>query len=181
VTIDYADLIKHYNFSPSEKETFIELLMDKESLVEQASVAFMDSVKKYTPEESNDLAWVNEEIREFFDNDADYDYYTQYADQQVERDKLATLDVGLERIGQPLSDDQREALQAAMYQVRKDANLPEDTLPTKVVTVLQGPIAEKAAAILTPEQMNVLRQDQADDAQKAKLQYAVWLALGGGQ
>ncbi len=154
---DYADLINTLHLTSGQRLTFLDLLGGRDAPGGTAA------------------------LRRFFERPADYLTFQAYVRDLPERRSVRALRIGVERIARPLSAEQERALIAIFGRDRKarrssrsldeviTAN-PRDArrLLADYARVNQRVLAE-AAAILTPEQLEVLRRLQSEDFQRLKL------------
>jgi hypothetical protein len=205
VEVIFADLFQHLQLSPDQRDTLLKLLVQKQTTQADYSLKLMD------PSLSNDarsqlvqqLQAANDandaQVRDFFNNDATYVDYLTYVQQEPERMEVGSLTESLAGANLPLDPAQADALVNLMYQERSNFKFTQDFYDqTKInpqsitgpaadtflqeQAQLQSQIADRAASILTPDQMTIFRQNQATMRQlmQTNLNLARQLA-GGGQ
>ena len=201
----FADLFNHLQLSPNQRDALLKLLVQKQMNQADYSLKMMD------PSLSNDarsqlvqqLQAANDstdaQIRDFFNNDATYVYYQTYIQQEPERMEVGSLTESLAGANLPLDPAQADALVNLMYQERANFKFTQDFYDQTKISPqsitgpaadtflqeqaqLQSQIADRAAAILSPDQMTIFRQNQATMRQlmQTNLNMARQLA-GGGQ
>jgi len=180
---NYADLIKQFQFTPEERAQFIDLLVTKQMV----NMDFGMKVMKATPEEREALSDemkhatenADDDLREFFNDDADYKTYEDYQKQLAQRMEIRQLAPEMAGINQPLSADQQKSLLEIMQAERKAAPASDDandpTLGAEAIDRLikrqaetQKRIAERAASILTTGQLEVLLKIQEKNLEMTK-------------
>jgi hypothetical protein len=189
----YGDLIKSLNLSPDEADQFLKLLSDKQmsqmdaglklaagNLSADDRAALVQQIK-----DNSDAG--DAQIKEFLNNDADYTQYQTYTQQMPERQEVSTLSSSLAAAGQPLDPSQVDPLVQMMADERANFKFTGDLGngnsnpdPSKLTGAaidsylqqeaqLQSQIADRAASILTPEQLEVFKQNQANQLQMQKV------------
>lgn len=184
VEAQFAELMDELNFSSGERSEFIQLFTDARLKQMQLMPALM--AKDITAEERAKLmgqikdgdAKLDGDVRQLLKGEASYAHYRDYVDQQPDRTQVKSLQTGFNGIGQPISTDQAKALTAIMYEERRATAAPagaDDPAKTELqalagagaaekrresLRALQERVAARAAAVLTPEQLAVLKQQQ---------------------
>ena len=200
----YAELFTQLQLSPEQRARFIELLSEGQAASTEAGLKLVGGNLSAT-----ELAALRQQvkavadgldpkIREFLGDDAKFALYKQFTDQQPERTQLNALKASLAQSGQPpLSAEQAEALTSIMYMERKSFSFTpspsgDPANPMAIPSAeametryreqeqLQNRIAERAAAILSPEQLASLRRDQAarQESMKAATEMARQMLSG---
>jgi hypothetical protein len=204
VDVIFADLFKHFQLSPDQRDALLKLLVQKQTNQADYSLKMMD------PGLSNDarsqlvqqLQSANDttdaQIRDFFDNDAAYVYYQTYVQQEPERMEVGSLTESLDGANLPLDPTQADTLVNLMYQERANFKFTQDFYDQTKITPqsitgpaadiflqeqeqLQSQIADRAASILSPDQMTIFRQNQANMRQLMQLNLNMARQLAGGQ
>lgn len=202
----FADLFNQLQFTPEQRARFLEILSDGQGLLTESSLKLISG--NLTPEEKAALrdqvkdiqAVMDQKVREFFGDDTKYAAYKQYNEQQAERTQVTTLKRNLAESGvAPLTAEQSAALTDMMYLERKTfpfskptnrdaANPLEIPTPEAMETHLReqeqldNQIANRAASILTPEQVAGLRQAQARRLETLRSSGEMArMMMGGGQ
>lgn len=201
----FAELFTQLQFTPEQRARFIDVAYEAQAPLMEASLKLVTG--NLSPAEQAAIRQSAEEggkavdgkIRDFLGDDAKFAAYQQYQEQQPERTQLNTLKASLAQGGEPpLSADQSRALTEIMYAERKSFPLtpmPRDAAnplaapsPEAVATrlreqeQLQNRIAERAGAVLSPEQLAALRRENARrlETLKASSEMARQM-LGGAQ
>ncbi|MGH8047376.1 MAG: hypothetical protein ACREKL_09030 [Chthoniobacterales bacterium] len=181
---NYADLLTQFHFTADEREQFLNLLSAKEMLNMDYSVKVMKAAPEDREALSDELHKATEnaddDLREFFNNDADFATYENYRKQLVQRSELRELAPDMNSIHQPLSADQEKSLLDIMSAEQKAApstannmedptNMPEtmDRM-IKEQELLQKRIAARAATVLTTGQLEVLQRTQVKNLEMLK-------------
>ncbi|MDD5199099.1 MAG: hypothetical protein PHC88_04790 [Terrimicrobiaceae bacterium] len=189
---NYADLIGKFHFTPEERAQFLALVSAKESIDMDLGMKLL----KAPPGERQQLVTqqkaakenADADIREFFNNDQDFATYTEYTGQQAQRYELKALQPGLKAIDQPLTPAQETSLMGVLQSTRKafhfSASQGDPTLSADAQArmleeqaQLQQQVAAGAAAILTPQQLEVFRKTQARQLQMMKTGFEMSRAM----
>ncbi len=200
----FADLFKHLQLSPDQRDRLLKLLVEKQTNQAEYSLKMMDASLSNAArsqlvqqlQTANDSA--DAQIRDFFNNDADYAFYQSYVQQEPERMEVSALTDTLASANLPLDPAQADALVNLMYQERANFKFTLDfydqtKLNPQSITgpaadtflqeqeQLQNQIAQRAAGMLTSEQMTIFRQNQANMRQlmQTNLTMARQLAVSG--
>ena len=202
----FAELFTQLQFSPEQRARFIDLLSEGQAATTEAGLKLVSG--NLSPAEQAALRQqvkeltdaIDPKVREFLGDDAKFAVYKQFTEQQNERAQVSSLKASLAQAGQqPLSADQSALLTNLMYAERKSFSFTPSpggdpanplAIPSAEATEirmreqeqLQNRIADRAASILSPEQLITLRQDQARrlEAMKASTEMARQM-LGGAQ
>jgi len=198
----FADLFTRLQLSPDQRDTLLKLLVQKQTNQADYSLKMMD------PSLSNDarsqlvqqLQAANDatdaQIRDFFNNDATYVYYQTYVQQEPERMEVGSLTESLAAANLPLDPAQADALVSLMYQERANFKFTQDFYDQTKITPqsitgpaadtflqeqaqLQSQIADRAASLLTPDQMTIFRQNQATMRQLMQTNLSMARQLAG--
>jgi hypothetical protein len=181
----FAELFTQLQLSPEQRARFIDLLSEGQAATTDAGLKLVTGnlsamEQAALRQQLKDLSdGLDPKIREFLGDDAKFALYKQFTDQQTERSQLTRLNASLAQSGQPpLSTEQSAALTSIMYAERKsfsftpspsgDPANPMAVPSTEAMDTmvreqaqLQNRIADRAAAVLSPEQLASLRRDQA--------------------
>ncbi|MES1166718.1 MAG: hypothetical protein ABUL68_01820 [Pseudomonadota bacterium] len=181
----FTDLMNQLGMSPEDRTRFIDLMSEKQMNTVDIGLKMMsgnlsDTDRAAVVQQVKDAnAASDAKLRDFFGNDATYATYQDYVAQQPVRTQVTALNSSLAAAGQPLSPEQSNALAGVMTDARKNFIFTKDFGdPTNVdprtamdgpgmetyfqeQALLQGQIADRAAAFLTPDQVAALRQSQA--------------------
>ncbi|MGA2052200.1 MAG: hypothetical protein ABSH19_02685 [Opitutales bacterium] len=208
VEMSFAGLIKHFNLSPEERDQFVKLLTDRQ--MNQVDFGMQAMGSNLTADDRAALAQQikdanaadDAKIQQFLNDDADYSYYQTYIQEQPERTELGMLDNSLAKANLPLDPDQEDNLASLMYTARTNfkftqnysdpsaaAQIDPSTMTDQSIQTyldqeaqLQSQIADQAATILTPEQLDLFKQNQAQMLQLAKMGMTMSRQmLGGGK
>lgn len=202
----YGELFTQLQLTPEQRARFLEVLTEGQSGLTEAGLKLMSgnlgaAEQAALRQQIKELSESTEpKIRELLGDDARFALYKQFNDQQPERTQLNALKANLVQSGQPpLTAEQSTALATIMYEERKTFRYSpsasgDPANPMAIPTAeametrhreqeqLQNRIADRAAAILSPEQLAALRRDQA--RQQESLKTATDVArqmLGGAQ
>lgn len=199
----FADLFKHLQLSPEQHDALLKLLVQKQITQADFNLKMMD------PSLSNDaraqlvqqLQTANDandaQVHDFFNDDADYAYYQTYIQQEPERMELNSLADSLDGANLPLTPIQADSLLNLMYQERASFKFTQDFYDQTKINPqsitgpaadtflqeqeqLQNQIADRAATILTPDQMTIFKQNQAGMRQLMQLNLNMARQLAGG-
>jgi len=184
---EYADMIGHFNLSADEHDHFLSLLTDRETSQDDVILKLMDpsltvADRAALRQQQEDLKSASDaKVEEFLNNDGDYAYFKNYMDQKPDLTEVNALNTSLANTSQPLTQAQSDALVNLLYQERTNfkftVDLKSPSLNLSTITdaeiathfqeeqQLQNQIAEKAAAILNPEQLTALKRNQAQALQ----------------
>jgi len=207
VEMNFGDLIKHFNLSPAERDQFVKLLTDRQLNQMDISLKLMGG-GNITPDDRAALgqqikdtnAASDAQIQQFLNDDSDYAYYQTYVQEQPERMQLSTLNTQLTKAGIPLDPSQTDNLAGVMYDARKNfkfttdysdptASTSPDALSDQSVQTyeqqqeqLDGQIVEQVTPLLTPDQLEIFKQNQAQMRQLTQMGLNMsHQMLGGGK
>jgi hypothetical protein len=200
--IQYQDLLNHFQMSADERDQFMKLILDKQMARMDLGMQAMSADGNQTADEKAALkqqmseqdATADAQIQDFFNNDADFAYFQTYEKQLPEHQDLSSLNTSLTQAGQPLNDEQSDAMLNLMVQASKDskAATPTPTDPTQPPSGSamdaalqqqeqeQNEIAEGAASVLTPQQLDILKREQAAKMQMLKVGLQMSRQMFGG-
>jgi hypothetical protein len=198
----YGDLFKHFQFPPEQAGILQKLLLDKQMNQVDLGLRMMDPnlSQAERAQLADQLQAANAasdaKIRDFFSNDADFAYYQTYVQQQPERLEVSNFSTNLANANLTLDPGQSEALVNLMYQERSNFKFTQDfydqsKLDPAAITgpaadtflqeqeQLQTQIAQRAATLLTPEQLVVFKQNQATMRQMMQMNLSMGRQLSG--
>jgi hypothetical protein len=204
IEMTYARLIEHLRLLPEERDYFQRLLVEKQSNVQNLGMQFMNS--ELSAEERQKLAselqaaWTSGEakIREFLNNESDFDYYRKYNQQEPERKEVGMFEASL-ATADALDAATADALATLQSEARKNFPFTIDfydqrnfgnpaALNTAAVqrfldeqSKFQTGVAEKAAALLTPAQLDAYKQNQAAVRQMTNMQLTSIVQMATGR
>jgi hypothetical protein len=209
VQLAFGDLIKHFNFTPDERDQFVKLLTDRQMNQMDIGLKLMDGGNLTADDRAGLAQQIKDanaaddtQIQQFLNNDTDYAYYQTYVQQQPERTELSMLNTTLAKDNIPLDSTQTDSLASLMYDARKNfkfttdfsdpsaaATISPDTLTDQTIQTyeqqqeqLQDQIAEQAANILSPEQLAAFKQNQTQMRQLTQMGLNMSRQmLGGGK
>ncbi len=185
IDLAYSQLIRQFGLNPEESAFFKKLLFERQTLENDVLMARMDPNSR--PDDSKirtkKIAAIkeqsNESIRQFLNNEEDYQAFLGWEDSKLERQQLQMALPSFDSADALLSSQQREQLVDIMVTTRK--NNPTSKFKKDPNSSLSGldqvrlrqekndqQILQQAASFLTPEQLAVLESTQA---QRRKLYY----------
>ncbi len=192
---EYADMIGHFNLSADEHDHFLALLTDRETSLDDVILKLMDpsltvADRAALRQQQEDLKSASDaKVEEFLNNEGDYAYFKNYMDQKPDLTEVNALNTSLANTAQPLTQAQSDALVNLLYQERtnfkftvdlKSPSLNLSTISDAEIAThfqeeqqLQNQIAEKAAAILNPEQLTAFKRNQAQALQSDQTGFEV--------
>lgn len=178
----FGRLFKQFALSDQEQDHFRKLLADRQSLQTAVIMKQMDS--SLTPEQlkavrssnSAEIAAAKKEsdaaIRQFLNNDEDFETFKQWDDTRYERSTLQRAVGKFDAAGEPLTPEQRDQLLNVMVSVRKASPPvvasrtppPPGTNPGSAyqarVAADNEKILQQAASFLSATQLGVLKREQ---------------------
>jgi len=181
--MQYGDLYAAFQFTDDEKAYLKQLLADRTGKMADLGFRLMDSAltpeerKKVTDEINQQKELSNDQIRSFFNNDADYNTFQHYEDTKSERMMLSMNKSAF--ASEPLTPQQEQQLIDTMHTVAtQPGNVPKlDGSPDKfdmskltqanIDSQLQTmdrnaqAVREAAVQFLSPPQLEALKQTQA--------------------
>ena len=186
----YAELLDALQLTPEQRTRFIDLLAERQAATTDARMKLASA--DISADERRALAQEMQQanqatqgtIRELL-GDEKFAAFRSYTDQQAERTQVNMLKASLASSGAPLSAEQAASLSGLMYEERKGftftrnpgAGAADPTAALNSQTVetnlreqeqLDERIANRAAVLLSPDQVNALRQNQAARRQAAR-------------
>jgi hypothetical protein len=200
----FADLFAMLQFSPEQRSRFVDIMQENQSSQTDAALKMISG--NLTAEEKDKLqkeiqsaaTSIDEKIREFLGDDAKYATYKQYAEQQGARSEVTALKASLAESGQtPLTPEQASALTNIMYTEQKnfaftttrdrDSADPFAAPSAEQMEALLRDqerlnirVNERAASILSPQQLGDLRRTQAARQEAMKASVEVTRQFFGG-
>lgn len=204
----YGSLFKELGLTPEETGKFKELLLDRQMNAVEAGGAFMQLQSEDTDRSAamNELAAQQKEFDEHvkaFLGDARYAQYKDYNETMAERMVLNEFSQQMAGGQNPLSADQTSQLLEIMKQERKDmapvfgettadgsatvanfqAMMSEDKMDDlfKQQEEINQRVLERAKAVLTPEQLELLAAHQASQLQRQRGSMIIAVEMFGTQ
>lgn len=181
VKLLYTDLIKGLNLNEEEAGFFKTLLGKGYTKTQELGFKMREAseeerqalVEEMTrSEEANDKA-----IREFLNNDEDFQRYTDYKDRLPERQQIGRIRATMSSSKVPLDDETADRLMEAMHRVRKDSSGPDFYGPDAIEEVAKGGYEESFMAsweasqeALRPMVSNILNPEQLEAFQEYQKQ-----------
>lgn len=205
INMMYADLFKAFDLEGPELRQFKDLLVERQMKSMQMGLKFATGGKiseEERKEISDDIAQTNEsidaKIKEFLNDDEDYDYYERYNETQSERQELSQFKASLERTGSALEQDQEEELISLMYEARQNnellgemdfqnpANFDWENLNQERVDgylqalgTMQEGIVEQAGSILDATQLKAFQANQGQTRAMAEMGLNMAVQMSG--
>lgn len=180
--MQYAGLFSRFHFTDDEKADFKQLLAERLLRESELGIKMLDDI---TPGQRKALAEEFEtakkaadaRIRDFLNNDDDYDAFTNWEETKAERMQIEMGRSLFVSAGEPLSPQQEEQLIGVMLQVRKlprtmpDLTKPQNFDPAQLTQANidrqlaqydanAEAVAAQSAQFLTPTQVEALRTMQ---------------------
>jgi hypothetical protein len=205
IKMTYGDLISRLNLSPEESDYFQKLLLDKQMVQQNLGMQMMNPT--LTADERAALRQQiiqgmtddDSKIQDFLNSSDDYAYYQTYSQQEPERMEVGMFEssLGGDDTLDPATSD---ALATLMNSTRQSYPFTVDfynhsnfgnpaLLNTATVSQFldeqskfQDQVAQKAADLLTPAQLQAFKQNQGAIRQMTKMQMSnIVQMVGGGQ
>jgi hypothetical protein len=198
----YTELFALLQFSPEQRSGFVDMMAEVQASQTDIGLKVLSGNLSAQEQESlkqqvaNAEASTEQKVREFFGDEAKFATFKQYNEQQSERTQVNALRTSLAQTGQqPLSTDQASALTEIMYTERKNFRFTPSGDPANPIAapsaeavetrvrdqeMLNNRIAERAAAVLSPEQLANLRRNQAQRQEAIKASSETVRQLLGG-
>lgn len=139
VDMQYGGLFGRLNLSGKEREDFKALLGDKlmEGWDLKMELASLAATKEGAPGKIAELsaelkmkeASVDQKIRAYLGNEADYETFKNWEDTRPERMMLTVGSNAFSGVGEPLSREQEEQLVGVMFEARKSLGLGDSGRP----------------------------------------------------
>jgi hypothetical protein len=205
IALTYKDLMDRLQLSPAERDYLQKLLLDRQMVQVNLGMQIMNP--NTSPAERRALGQqiqqgvetANANIRDFLNSDADYAYYQTYTQQES-----AHLEVGMfegalsgdDTLDPATADNLAGVIANAQNNFPFTVNFYDHrnfgnpaVLNSGAVnkfldeqTQLQGQIADQAANLLTPAQLDAFKQNQGAIRQMTKMQLnSIVQMAGGGQ
>lgn len=199
----YRDLFDMLGLDEDKKEKLTKMLVDRTGAGMELGMAMM-SGEKPSPEEAKRMSEEmkvateasNKALKELLGDD-DYGKFDQFEKSQPERQQLSTLNSQLKDKGIGLSEESESQLMDAMFQERTNFKYDVDFSDQKAFDpekftapnmsryqeqqeVLRGKIMERAGTILSPDQMEIFRKSQEQQAAMEKMGMEMGLKMMGG-
>ncbi|MES2706895.1 MAG: hypothetical protein V4726_09870 [Verrucomicrobiota bacterium] len=188
----YRDLMDMLNLPPEKRDALTKILTDRADIGMEMGMAMM-SGKKPTEEEkkaqSEAMAKMTTDtdkaLKELL-GDEDYPKFDQFEKSQPERMQLNSLTAQLKDAGLELAPEAETQLMDAMYEERTQFKFDNDMgnqkntdmsrlTPENIqryqdqTAILRGKVYDRAAKILTPEQLPVFKKSQDTQAAMEKM------------
>ncbi|HTB62418.1 MAG TPA: hypothetical protein VK737_02420 [Opitutales bacterium] len=199
----FKDLLDRFNLSPEERDYMLKLLLDRQMVKISNGMQMMSPAT--TPEEraalgqniSQGVDADNAKLRDFLNSDSDYAALQSYSQQEKERTEVGMFESSLTG-DNSLSPDTADQLAGLLADTRKNFSFTVDfgneanfanpaVLNTPTINTYldeqaqyQAQVAEKAASLLTPAQLQAFKQNQAAMRQMSKMQLSNIVQLSGG-
>lgn len=205
VDMMFGDLYDEFELEGEDLELFKELLVEQQMTIAQLGMRMMKA--KDDPEASKALQTqiadyqeqYKEKIREFLNDDGDFETYEFHTKTQSERMELNAFEDSAEKAGHPLSAEQKDSLVRMMFEERKafkfDSNFEEsdpefeyNKLDSENVNrhleqmgEVQAIISERSGEILSPEQVPLFQKNQESFLQMIEMQMKMAATMMGGK
>ncbi|MDB6070261.1 MAG: hypothetical protein JWL81_1432 [Verrucomicrobiales bacterium] len=200
----YRDLFDLLGLDATKQESLTKLLQERSSAGMELGLAMMggepisDEDKKKKMEEMKLANEESDKVMKELLGDADFTKFQQFEKSQPERQQLNALNGQLKDKGIGLSEQAESQLMDAMFNERTNfkydvnfadqknfdpSQFTEQNLGrfTEQQAELRGKILEKAGGILTPEQLDVFRKSQEQQAAMEKMGMEMGLKMMGGK
>ncbi|HVU38285.1 MAG TPA: hypothetical protein VHC95_08120 [Opitutales bacterium] len=199
----YAALLDHLKLAPDERDYMQKLLLEKQMVQVTLGMQMMDPTLPADQRAAlgrqigEGLAAEDAKIHDFLNSDQDFAYYQTYAQQEPERLEVGMFAQSLDGANalDPATSDQLATMlndsrntypfTVNFYDHRNFGN--PAVLNSAAVnqfldeqTKYQAAVAEKAATLLNPAQLEAFKQNQAAMRQMTKMQLNSILQLSGG-
>lgn len=199
----YARLMEKLDLTPEERDHLLNLLIEKQTNLQNLGMQMMNP-NLSTEERTGILnqlrdAWISGEakVREFINDDADFAYYQKYNQQEPERKEVGMFESSLPA-DSALDAATADALATLQNESRKKfpftvdfynqenfgnvAALNTDSVRTFLdeQSRFQAQVAEEAARLLNPTQLDLYKKNQAAVRQMAAMQLNTIVQLAGG-
>ncbi len=203
IAMTYKDLLDRLKLSPQERDYMQKLLLDRQMVQVSNGMQMMNA--SLSPDDRAALgqqimqgvADDNAKIHTFLNSDADYATYQSYSGQETERTEIGMFESSLGD-GNALDPATADSLASLLSNTRKNFPFTVDfynkanfanpaVLNTPTVNKFldeqvqyQAQVADKAAALLTPAQLQAFKQNQAAMGQMTKMQMSNIVQMSGG-
>ena len=205
VDMMFGDLYEEFGLEGEDLELFKELLVEQNMTIAQLGMRMMKV--KGDPEASKALQeqitdyqeQYKEKIREFLNDEEDFETYEFHVNTQAERMELNSFEDSAEKAGHPLSAEQKDSLVRMMFEEREafafDSNFKEsdpefdyNKLDSENVDrhfeqmgEMQENISGRAGEILSPEQVPLFEKNQGSYLEMMKMQMKMAATMMGGK
>ncbi len=200
----YKDLMDRFKLSPEERDYMQKLLVDKQMTKMNIGMQYLNP--NLTADERaaigqqfvQGMAASENNMHQFLNDDADYAAYQAYSQQEPERMEVGMVETSLAG-SEPLDSSTADALTSLMSSTRQnfpftvdfnnESNFGNPALLTGASvnkfldeqTQYQAQVADKAAGLLTPAQLDAFKQNQAAMMQMTKQKLNSILQMSGGK
>ena len=205
IAMTYKDLLDRFKLSPEERDYMQKLLLDRQMVQVTNGMQMMNPA--LAPDERAALGQQimqgvqadDAKIHDFLNSDADFATYQGYHQQEPERTEVGMFESSLSA-DNALDPATADTLAGVLAEARKNFPFTVDfnndrtfanpaVLNTPTVNKfldeeaqLQAQVAEKAAALLTPAQLETFKQNQAAMSQMTKMKLGSIVQMtGAGQ
>ncbi len=200
----YRDLFDLLGLAPEKQEALSKMLADRAQAGMDIGFAMMSGQKpspeemKKKQEEAKAATEASDKALKELLGDSDYAKFESFEKSQPERQQLNTLNSQLKDKGIALSEEAESKLMDAMFQERtnfkydvnmgdqKDFDLSKFTQEnltrySEQQAELRGKVLTRAETILTPDQLEVFRKSQEQQAAMEKMGMEMGLKMMGGK
>jgi hypothetical protein len=203
IQMEYKDLMDRFKLSPQERDYMQKLLVDKQMTKMNIGMQYLNP--SLSPEDKaavgqqfvQGMAASDDNMRQFLNDDADYAAYQSYSQQEPERLQVGMMETSLANGSEPLDPTTADALTSLMSSTRQsfpftvDFNNESNFGNTSLLTgtnvnkfldeqaQYQAQVADKAAQLLTPAQLDAFKQNQAALLQMTKQKMNSILQMSG--
>jgi len=203
IAMTYKDLLDRFKLSPEERDYMQKLLLDRQMIQVTNGMQMMNP--GLTPDERAALGQQimqgvqadDARIHDFLNSDADAAAYQSYHQQEPERAEVGMFESSLSA-DNALDPATADSLAGLLANARKNFPFTVDfnnnanfanpaVLNTPTVNKfldeeaqLQAQVTEKAAALLTPAQLQAFKQNQATLSQMTKMKLSNIVQMSGG-
>ena len=204
VDMQYRDLFDLLALDEEKKEQLGKLLLDRTSAGMELGMSMMSGTKlsaeeqKKKTEEMKAVTDASDKALKELLGEADYQQFDSFEKSQPERQQLSALNGQLKDQGIALSEEAESKLMDAMFEERSNFKYDVDFSdkksfdPAKFTeenmsrfqeqqAVLRGKVLARAEPILTPEQLDVFRKSQEQQAAMEKMGMQMGLKMMRGQ
>ena len=176
----YADFFRDLGFSEEEEAAMIELLLDKEMIGTELGVKMGATLSDEENQAIGKVIWeersrIDEEIKALL-GDENLGSYEMFEDSRQERQQMNTFKQNLKGKGLELSVEAEQQLMDAMYSTRKNFNFRTDFMVES--RQMHAQVAEKASAILSPDQLEAFKASQESELRLLETAIEIGRELG---
>jgi hypothetical protein len=204
IQMEYKDLMDKLKLSPEERDYMQKLLVAKQ--MDKMNIGMQYLNPALSPE---DKAAIGQQfvqaqqaddanVHAFLNSDSDFADYQAYSQQEPERLQVGMVETSLANGSEPLDPSTADALTNLMSTTRQsfpftvdfnnESNFANPALLTSAnvntfldeQTQYQAQVADKAAQLLTPAQLDAFKQNQAAMMQMTKQKMNSILQMSGG-